>query len=198
MRKQKIGNRRTDRGRYFRSRKEALRRGEHRAGREEIEELLVMSRSRDPEERFVAADNLCPCHVRTRIEEVQDALYRLMEDRDARVRRAAWHTLEDGGYPRGDARLDAILKRAVESETDKGVRVLIEEFARPLREREQFLEKVQDRAMAGPRYGERGRCDFCGEPDLPVRRDFENPLSFGGEARPAFLCEACDRPQQDR
>ena len=198
MRKQKIRNRRTDTSRYFRSRKEAQRRGEHRAGREEIEELLVMSRSRDPGERFVAADNLCPCHVRTRIEEVQEALYRLMEDPDAMVRQAAWHTLEDGGYPRGDARLDAILKRAVESETDKRVRGLIEEFARPLREREQFLEKVQDRAMAGPRYGERGKCDFCGEPDLPVRRDFENPLSLGGESRPAFLCEACDRPQQDR
>ena len=67
-----------------------------------------------------------------------------------------------------------------------------------LREREQFLEKVQDRAMARPRYGERGKCDFCGEPDLPVRRDFENPLSFGGESRPALLCEACDRPRQDR
>lgn len=198
MRKQKIRNRRTDRGRYFRSRKEALRRGEHRTGREEIEELLAMSRSRDPEERFVAADNLCPCHVRTRVEEVQDALYRLMEDPEAMVRQAAWHTLEDGGYPKGDARLDAILKRAVESETDKRVRGLIEEFARPLREREQFLEKVQDRAMARPRYGERGKCDFCGETDRQVRRDFDNPLSFGGESRPAFLCEACDRPRQDR
>ena len=195
MQKRKIRNRRTDMGRYFRSRKEALRRGEHRTGREEIEELLVMSRSRDPEERFVAADNLCPCHVRTRIEEVQDALYRLMEDPDPKVRWAAWHTLEDGGYPKGDARLDAILKRAVESETDKGVRSSIEEFARPLRERERFLEKVQDRAMARPLYGERGKCDFCGESDRPVRRDYGNPLSFGGEARPALLCEACDRPQ---
>ena len=198
MQKRKIRNRRTDRGRYFRSRKEALRRGEHRTGREEIEELLVMSRSRDPGERFVAADNLCPCHVRTCIEEVQDALYRLMEDPDPRVRKAAWHTLQDGGYPKGNARLDAILKRAVESETDKGVRSFIAEFARPLREREQFLEKVQDRAMARPLYGERGKCDFCGEPDLPVRRDYGNPLPVGGEARPALLCEVCDRPQQDR
>ena len=198
MQKQKIRNRRNDRGRYFRSRKEAWRRGEHRAGREEIEELLALSRSGDPEERFVAADNLCPCHVRTRIEEVQEALYRLMEDPDASVRKAAWHTLEDGGYPKGDARMDAILKRAVESETDKGVRSFIEQFAGPLREREQFLEKVQDLAGIRPRYGERGKCDFCGDSDRPVRRDFDNPLSFGGEARSALLCEACDRPQQDR
>ena len=135
--------------------------------------------------------------MRTRIEEVQDALYRLMEDPDPRVRKAAWHTLQDGGYPKRDARLDAILKRAVESETDKGVRSFIAEFARPLRERERFLEQVQDQAMARPLYGERGKCDFCGESDLPVRRDYGNPLSFGGAARPALLCEACDRPQQD-
>ena len=133
MQRRKIRNRRTDTGRYYRDRKEARRRGEHRAGREEIGELLVMSRSGDPEERFVAADNLCPCHVRTRIEEVQEALYRLMEDPDAKVRRAAWHTLLDGGYPKEDA-----------------------------------------------------------------RRDFDNPLAFGGEARPALLCEACDRQPQDR
>ena len=198
MQRRKIRNGRTDAGRYFRDRKEARRRGEHRAGREEIEELLALSRSGDPEERLVAADNLCPCHVRTRNEAVQEALYRLMEDPDAKVRRAAWHTLLDGGYPKEDARMEVILRRALAGETDKGVRNHAEAFARPLRERERFLEKVQDRAMAGRSYRERGKCDFCGESDRPVRRDFDNPLAFGGEARPALLCEACDRQPQDR
>ena len=52
--------------------------------------------------------------------------------------------------------------------------------------------------MARPRYGERGKCDFCGASDLAVRKDFDNPLAFNGAVRPALLCEACDRQPQDR
>ena len=98
----------------------AFRPGEQRVGREEIQELLQMSRSADPEDRLQAASFLCPCHVRRSIDEVWKALYRMLEDQDARVRRAAWHTLEDGGKP-DDPALDEIIERTLERDTDKQV-----------------------------------------------------------------------------
>src|SRR6266513_747700 len=47
-------------------------------------------------------------------------LYRLLEDEDLRVRRAAWHTLEDGGRP-DDPSLDEILDRTLREDTDPQV-----------------------------------------------------------------------------
>ena len=77
-----------------RHQKLARRPGEHRVGSEQIAELLEFSLSDDAEERLEAAENLCPYHVRTRIDEVWDALYRMMQDDNVRVRKAAWHTLK--------------------------------------------------------------------------------------------------------
>ena len=74
----------------------AFREGEERIGREEIRALLQLSESKDPADRLQAASLLCPCHMRKRIEEVWAALYRMLKDDDVKVRRAAWHTLEDG------------------------------------------------------------------------------------------------------
>src|SRR5216683_7458679 len=100
--------------------KAVYRVGEPRVGRDEIQDLLRQSGSSDPEERWVAAQFLCPCHVRRRIEAVWEALYRLLEDPDVRVRRAAWHTLEDGGRP-DDPALDEILERVLRNDTDRQV-----------------------------------------------------------------------------
>ena len=58
----------------------AFKEGEERVGREEIQELLQMSQSEDPTDRLQAASFLCPCHVRKRIDEVWEALYRMLED----------------------------------------------------------------------------------------------------------------------
>ena len=55
--------------------------------------MLVLSESADVENRLCAAEHLCPCHVRTRIPEVWNALFRMLKDSDARVRQQAWHTL---------------------------------------------------------------------------------------------------------
>src|SRR5207249_9587787 len=103
-----------------RHQKAAYRTGEPRVGREQIEELLEQSHSDVPSERLVAAQFLCPCHVRPRIDAVWQALYRLLEDPDVEVRRAAWHTLEDGGRP-DDPALDAILERTLAKESDRTV-----------------------------------------------------------------------------
>src|SRR5439155_18687960 len=100
--------------------KAAHRIKEQRIGHEQIAELLEQSSSDDPEERLLAAQYLCPCHVRRRIESVWEALYRLLEDEDLRVRRAAWHTLEDGGRS-DDPTLDAILERVMKTDSDPQV-----------------------------------------------------------------------------
>ena len=66
----------------------AFKEGEERVGREEIQELLQMSQSEDPTDRLQAPSFLCPCHVRKRIDGVWEALYRMLEDDDLKVRRA--------------------------------------------------------------------------------------------------------------
>src|SRR5580700_6448036 len=73
--------------------------GEREIGSEQVAEMLELSHSADAEDRLVAAQYLCPCHVKKYIPEVWDATYRMMKDSDRRVRQAAWHTLEDGGLP---------------------------------------------------------------------------------------------------
>ena len=92
--------------------KAARKRGEQRVGGDQIEQLLEMSRSDDPGDRLVAAEYLCPCRVRRRIDSVWQALFRMLEDADARVRRAAWHTLDDGGCPNDPALDEIFLARA--------------------------------------------------------------------------------------
>jgi hypothetical protein len=166
--------------------KAAHRVGEPQVGREQIAELLELSRSSDPEERRHAAQFLCPCHVRRRIEAVWDALFRMLEDPDVAVRRAAWHTLEDGGRP-DDPRLDTILERTLRDEKDPAVL----RFARMFVEPRKAKERVTMAAAARPTPRVRGRCDFCGEPDVFVERDLETMIPTGDLPRPALTCERC-------
>jgi hypothetical protein len=166
--------------------KAAHRTGEPRVGPEQIAELLEQSHSRDPEERLVAAQYLCPCHVRRRIEAVWEALYRLLEDEDVRVRRAAWHTLEDGGRP-DDPALDAILARVLHTESDPQVQRFARKVAGPRKDKELVLARLAGR----PQAKRRGRCDFCGEIDIPVVRDLETMIPTDDLPRPALICQRC-------
>lgn len=160
--------------------------GERRAGREQIAELLEKSASDDPGERCEAAENLCPCHVRRRVAAVWEALYRLLEDPDVRVRRAAWHTLEDGGRP-DDPALDAILDRALKGETDRRVRNLMHHIVGPRRDREIHVLRAQ--GMLAPR--QRGKCDFCGAGSVFVERDLSTLIPTDDLPRAALICEHC-------
>ena len=160
--------------------------GERRLGREDIPELLEMSRSQDPEERLVAAKYLCPCHVRRRIEAVWEALYRMLEDSDVHVRRAAWHTLEDGGRP-DDPILDEILQRILRDETDHQVREFARKIAGPRQDKELVLARLAGRRPPT----QRGRCDFCGENNVVVERDLNTMIPSGDLLRPALICERC-------
>jgi len=163
----------------------AFKPGERRVRREEILQFVEMSKSEDAEQRKIAAQNLCPCHVRRRIEEVWDALYRMLEDSDVMVRRAAWHTLEDGGSP-DDPALDEIIARALESETDGTVRRFVEEFAEPRREKETMTIKL---ALISE-YNRHGKCDFCGQ-RRKVKEDYDTPIPAKDGPRAAFICRQC-------
>jgi hypothetical protein len=173
-----------------RHQKAAFRPGEHRVRSKEIERLLELAHSSDPEERLEAISNLCPCHVRRRLDEVWQAIYQMMEDPDVRVRRAAWHTLEDGGCP-SDPALAPIFARAARNETDTQVLRFVEMFALPyLRQKE---TEALLRAAHSP-FQERDRCDFCGRSQIPVRQDFETEIQgVQGPSRFARICKDCDR-----
>lgn len=168
--------------------KAAFRPGEHRTRHNEIEDLLVLAASADAAERCHAAQNLCPCHVRRRIDDVWQALYRMMEDPDVLVRRAAWHTLEDGGRPDDPAFLP-ILARTLANETDQQVR----RFAQLFADEKRIQESIAEKRRAAPRFGLRGRCDFCGGEDVAVRRDFETQIDAVGQLpRHALICARCE------
>jgi len=176
------------RGLMNKHQRKAFRAGEVRVGREQIEELLEMSRSQDPGERFTAASYLCPCHVRRRIDEVWEALYRMLEDDDVKVRRAAWHTLEDGGKP-DDAALDIIIERTLERENDRQVLNFARQFAKGRNRR----QEIEFEVLAIPEYVERGKCDFCATANVPIKTDFETELDTSGDRRFAMVCEPCDK-----
>lgn len=174
--------------------KAIFKKGDHRSRRVDVERYLELAQSHSATERLEAAENLCSCHVRTRIDEVWQALYRMMEDPDTRVRRAAWHTLEDGGVPE-DPVLDAIFYRAIaniEEEPDKSTRWFIKKFALPrVQEREQI--DFERERLSVSKYTKSGKCDFCGLSAANVRTDFETELTLGdGERRLALICESCD------
>ena len=170
--------------------KAIFRPGEHRVRLEDIAYYLTLAASDDADERLEAANNLCPCHVRKPIDEVQTAIFRMMEDPDARVRQAAWHTLEDGGVP-DDPRLDPIFERAVANETNRAIRHFIAEFAEPrLREKQRVEQTRHERA--GSLFTQRGKCDFCGESNVPVKPDYETEIGANAATRRlALICEPC-------
>jgi hypothetical protein len=167
--------------------KAAFKPGEMRVSREQVRELLVLSRSDDADERLTAANYLCPCHVRGRGREEWEAVQRLMQDEDARVRFAAWHTLEDGGVPAEPEVLDR-LAELYDQEADAKVRRIAHTAIGPaLAERDRRAKA----AMLRPAPALRGTCDLCGEKNALVTRDFDITIPGGGTTRAALVCKRC-------
>lgn len=169
--------------------KAARRGGECRVNGPEIQELIRLAYSEDAEDRLLSASYLCPCHVRKRIDEAWEALYRMMEDPDVRVRQRAWHTLEDGGGGETEC-VQQIADRVWQTETDPQVRALIEEVCGSRLERRRIL----DRAARAPVARTAGKCDFCGATGVPVREDYGTPIPDGRGSRAARVCGKCDAP----
>lgn len=171
--------------------KAAHRPGERKVSRDQIEHLLVQTCSPDAEERLSATQLLCPCHIRGSFPAASEAIFRLLEDDDPRVRYAAWHTFEDGGIPKDEptlAQLEALFAR----ERDRKVRRFVEWFMGPtLRaRRQQELQRLQ--LLARPSPSQRGKCDFCGTRDVLVRNDYDTMIPSGQWPRPALVCKRCD------
>lgn len=165
--------------------------GERRVGKEQIEELLTLSQSGDPEERLVAAELLCPCHVRTRIAPVWEALYRMMQDTDARVRHQAWHTIEDGGKP-GTPEAVATLERILDAETDPRVRKFAEMTFRKVVGTRSGEDKIALKVAALRPVRQRGKCDFCGATGVFVDYELQTMIpTESGSQRAAWICEPC-------
>ena len=168
--------------------KKAHKIGENRIRQDEIPYYLKLAKSDNPSDRLEAAANLCPCHVRKPIPEVQQALYRLMEDPDPKVRDRAFHTLEDGGIP-NDPQMEEILGRALQSKTDrKAIRGHVPEYVQA----HDHKERTKLAIAAQSEYNQTGKCDFCGETNIKVKTDFDTEIPGGDHMRFALVCESCD------
>lgn len=178
--------------------KAAFKPGEHKTRTEDIHYYLTLAQSDDPADRLEAAENLCPCHVRRRVGDVWQALYLMMEDPDDLVRRAAWHTLEDGGVP-DDPAIAPIFQRAVQrldQESDQATQNFIKQFALPYVLEQSEVEFQKDR-LSTNRYAQLGKCDFCGRSSQRVRTDFDTEITRGEHGTQfALICQPCDAQQE--
>ena len=163
------------------------RRGENRLRGDKIDFYLAMAHSDDPEDRIAAMENLCPCHVRRRIDAVWEALYRGLQDPDINVRKAAWHTLDDGGRP-NDPQLQPILEKIAKKETDPKLRQRAVNLIQAAR---QMADKHQELVAQRTDYF-RGKCDWCSEANVQVTYDYETEFTgTGGQKRFALICSDC-------
>ncbi len=167
--------------------KKAHRRREDRLRGNEVKYYLELAYSSDPDDRVEAMDNLCPCHVRKRIDAVWVALYKGMIDPDLRVRRAAWHTLDDGGNP-NDPRLQSLLEKIAKEETDPRLRQRALDLIAETRK----VEEEKEMLLAQKAHTFSGRCDWCGATNVPVSYDYETEFQTNGTKRFALVCEACE------
>ena len=167
--------------------KKSHRRREDRLRGDDVEYYLNLAYSANPDDRVLAMDNLCPCHVRKRINAVWVALYKGLVDPEMRVRKAAWHTLDDGGNP-NDPRLQPLLEKIAKEETDPKLRQraldLIAETRKVEDKKKMLLAQKADTFA--------GRCDWCGAANIPVRHDYETEFETNGTKRFALVCAACE------
>jgi hypothetical protein len=87
----------------------------------QLDELLLLSRDRDPNVRRVAVKNLCPCHVQRNVPDIWQRLIELSADRDPGVRLDVLHNLTDGS-PAELAREVQVVVQRLTQDPDRTVR----------------------------------------------------------------------------
>ena len=92
--------------------------------------------------------------MRERIGEAWQALYRMLDDDNVKVRRVAWHTLEDGSKF-DDPGLDEIIERNLKCNDGKWVLG----FARQLAQGWEQHKEIEFAVSAISDWAERGKCD---------------------------------------
>ncbi len=169
-----------------RHQKRAHRRGENRLRGDDVQYYLHLAYSENPDDRVEAMDNLCPCHVRKSIDKVWVALYRGLVDTDLRVRKAAWHTLDDGGNP-DDPRLQPLLEKIAKEETDPKLRKRALDLIAATRK----MEEQKGMLLKQGAHTFTGRCDWCGTANIQVSYDYETEFESKGTKRFAVACDSC-------
>ena len=103
------------------------------------------------------------------------------------MRRAAWHTLDDGGRP-NDPQLQPILEKVAKKETDPKLRQRAIDLIQSVKQVEdKHRELVAQRADYF-----RGKCDWCGAANVQVTYDYETEFEgTSGQKRFALMCPDC-------
>ena len=104
-----------------------------------------------------------------------------------RVRKAAWHTIEDGGNP-NEPRLQPLLERIAKEETDPKLRQNALDLIAATRK----VEAQKEVLLGQNAHTFSGRCDWCGESNVSVSYDYETEFEANGTKRFALVCEACE------
>lgn len=169
--------------------KKQHRRGEDRLRGNDVEYYLSMAGSPDSRERALAMEHLCPCRVRKRISAVWEALYCGLQDPDLKVRKAAWHALDDGGHP-NDPAFQPVLEKIAKQETHPRLRQralnLIQSARRIEEQKAEFMGQ-------GLHYLE-GKCDWCGRTDVGVVHTYDTEIKVAGEPkRFGQICNDCNQ-----
>ena len=77
----------------------------------------------------------------------------------------------------------------MQRDTDRQVLNFARQFAKGRKRRKEIEFEV---AVISD-FADRGKCDFCGEASVPIKKDFETELDVGSSRRFAMVCEPCDK-----
>ena len=167
-------------------------RGERRLRGNELTSYLAMANSEDPKERLEAMKNLCPCHVRKRVDAAWDALYSGLQDIDLKVRQAAWHTLEEnhGGRP-NDPKRYPLMVEISKTEVNPKLRQNAKSIVRNAQSQKQNIEDKKHDLLGKRSNYFQGKCDWCGDSSAEVDFLYDSEIQIGTTVRLAQACDTC-------